>query len=417
MLFIVLSKIFERFALRACSIPTVCALLLGGCGEFEVDLDKVGLTQNTQSNTPARSAPRPSTPPQTRQDYRKTAGQRALPTAPSPSPQMDSHHTAGQATGPYGPRVHMSLTQLLNQSSFEDVVVPTNYDVIINQNIKLGFIKVLGTLRCADDFHGEVQTDGILVMGTGAKFSCGTKTNRFTGKAKFILKNNRELSEMVQNAPHMMGGKAVVVMHGGTISMFGETNKSKYTRLDAQLKAGQNAITLAAQVDWAAEDDIVVSTTSFYQDRSEKFGLSRVNPNRTITLDQDAQYDHYGNVQHFDDWQDNESYILDERAYVANLTRNIVFMSAQDEHTANQIGAHMMVMHQGKAYIDGVEFFRVGQMEKMGRYPFHWHQMGDVDGQFIRNSSIHESYHRCVTIHNTHKAHVVNNICYDHYGQ
>ena len=44
----------------------------------------------------------------------------------------------------------------------------------------------------------------------------------------FTLKNNRELAEQMMHAPHPMGGKAIVAMHGATISMHGETNNSKF---------------------------------------------------------------------------------------------------------------------------------------------------------------------------------------------
>lgn len=317
---------------------------------------------------------------------------------------------------PITPILSMSLTTLLQQSSSTDVVVKENYDVYIDESLELGLIKVLGKLRCRPNFNGTIKTDGILVMGMKAKFSCGKESKRFTGKAKFILKNNRELSEIVENPAHMMGGKAVVAMHGGTISMFGDIKNAQHTRLNQNFAAGQNRITVADEVNWSMGDEIVVATTSYYQNQSEVFGLITDVPSAYLSLNQNAEFFHYGQLQKFDDTADSESYELDERAYVANLTRNIVFMSEEDEHTANQIGAHMMVMHNGNAFIDGVEFFRVGQMEKMGRYPFHWHRMGDVEGQFIRNSSIHESYHRCVTIHNTQKATVTGNVCYDHFG-
>jgi cell migration-inducing and hyaluronan-binding protein len=331
-------------------------------------------------------------------------------------PSLKSANTVKTAIKPYSPILTLSLTQLLAKSSSQDVVVEKNQDVYIDESIQLGFITVLGTLRCAPAFDGQVQTDGILVMGKAATFSCGTSDQKFAGKAEFVLTNNRELSELLQNPPHMMGGKAIVAMNEGSISMHGETDNAAYTRLNQDLLVGQNKVTIADSVNWSQGDEIVVSTTSFYQNRSELFGLNSANPDQTLTLAQNAGFFHYGKVQDFVDADDGESYQVDERAYVANLTRNIVFMSADDEHTDNRIGAHMMVMHSGSAYIDGVEFFRVGQMGKLGRYPFHWHRAGDVDGQFIRNSSIHESYQRCVTIHGTQNAEVIGNVCYDHFG-
>ena len=51
-----------------------------------------------------------------------------------------------------------------------------------------------------------------------------------------------------------------------------------------------------------------------------------------------------------------------------------------------------------------------------GRYPFHWHRCGNVQGQFIRRSSIHDSYQRCITIHASNMAQVVGNTCVNIFG-
>jgi cell migration-inducing and hyaluronan-binding protein len=308
-----------------------------------------------------------------------------------------------------------SLTDLLAQSSSEDVVVEVGDDVYIDQSIELGFIKVLGSLRCAAGFTGTVETDGILVYGEGAEFYCGTEAEPFTGDARFSLTGNRDLSEAATEITSSLGGKAVVAMMGGRISLFGDTARSTPTRLDTHLQAGASTVSISDLVDWAAGDEIVVSTTSYYPRQNETFALAASSSSGSLDLGAPAQFFHYGEEQVFND-PDGDSYLLDERAYVTNLTRNIVIMAPEDEFTADGIGAHMMVMNGGHAVVDAVEFFRVGQMGALGRYPFHWHHMGDVTGQAITNSSIHESYNRCVTIHDTHGAQVIGNTCFDHFG-
>ncbi len=59
----------------------------------------------------------------------------------------------------------------------------------------------------------------------------------------------------------------------------------------------------------------------------------------------------------------------------------------------------------------------MGQAGLMGRYPFHWHLVGNaVAGQYIRNSSIHHSFQRCITVHKTNSTVVEDNICYNFRG-
>ncbi|HHX81596.1 MAG TPA: hypothetical protein GX696_01260, partial [Pseudomonadaceae bacterium] len=46
----------------------------------------------------------------------------------------------------------------------------------------------------------------------------------------------------------------------------------------------------------------------------------------------------------------------------------------------------------------------------------HWHINGDVTGQYIKNSAIHDTYSRCVTIHGTDNLLVENNVTYNTVG-
>ena len=135
-----------------------------------------------------------------------------------------------------------------------------------------------------------------------------------------------------------------------------------------------------------------------------------------MTLTEPLSALHFGEIQTFDDVVDNERYVLDQRAYVVNLTRTIAFRAEADALSQAQHGGHLMVMMGGVAHVDGVEFQRFGQMSRLGRYPFHWHLMGDVDGQYIRRSAIHDSYNRCVVVHSTNRARVTDNVCYNHFG-
>jgi hypothetical protein len=124
---------------------------------------------------------------------------------------------------------------------------------------------------------------------------------------------------------------------------------------------------------------------------------------------------------------ENTPTALDERAEIGNLSRNIVIQSVDDALWQDQgFGAHVMMMTlDSVAHIDGVEFRRVGQAGEIGRYPMHWHTLsydsmglllGDATGHYLRNSSIHNSTNRCITIHGTNGVQVQNNICYDVLG-
>src|SRR5690606_33175167 len=64
----------------------------------------------------------------------------------------------------------------------------------------------------------------------------------------------------------------------------------------------------------------------------------------------------------------------------------------------------------------GVELYRMGQHLTLARYPMHWHLVGDAQGQYIRNSAIHDTYSRCVTVHGTDNVRVENNVTFNTVG-
>jgi cell migration-inducing and hyaluronan-binding protein len=75
-----------------------------------------------------------------------------------------------------------------------------------------------------------------------------------------------------------------------------------------------------------------------------------------------------------------------------------------------------MAMATSKMYVEGVEFQRMGQHLTLARYPIHWHLLGDAKGQYIKNSAIHDTYNRCVTVHGTNHLRVENNVTYNTVG-
>lgn len=52
----------------------------------------------------------------------------------------------------------------------------------------------------------------------------------------------------------------------------------------------------------------------------------------------------------------------------------------------------------------GVELYRAGQTNQMGKYPFHFHMLGNISTPnlfYVSDCSVHRSYFRCFTIHGT----------------
>jgi cell migration-inducing and hyaluronan-binding protein len=311
-----------------------------------------------------------------------------------------------------------SLADLAEAAGGGDVTIEVGETVVIDRDAEVGLLVVRGTLRCAEGVRAEIRAEGVLVAGSGARFECGAESARFTGRLRVVLGGDRALDEAHgghgAHGGHELGSRAFVVLEGGTLSLFGDDARAGFVRLDADAAAGATELVLSEPVAYAPGDELALSTTSYRFEESESVVVATVRGTR-VTLERPVAHAHIGRTLAYED-PDGDRYVVDERAYVADLTRNIVIEAEDDALFEGGLGAHVMITDGGVAYVDAVEFLRVGQRARLGRYPFHWHLAGDVSGQFLRNSSVHASVNRCVTLHGTQRASVVGNTCFDHAG-
>src|SRR5690606_19412688 len=138
--------------------------------------------------------------------------------------------------------------------------------------------------------------------------------------------------------------------------------------------------------------------------QAERRTIAGINGN-TITLDRPLEYMHFGEI----------TFGVDERGEVGLLTRNIRIQASPDAETSF-FGGHIMAMGASRIFVSGVELQRMGQNLTLARYQIHWHLIGDGQGQYIRNSAIHDTYNRCVTVHGTNNLQVENNVTYNTVG-
>ena len=202
-----------------------------------------------------------------------------------------------------------------------------------------------------------------------------------------------------------------MVASGGELSLQGINTKSGFVKLDRTVGPQANRLLISELKSWSVGDRLVLASTSYEPSESEEFFISGLS-GREVSLNTPTRYRHHGETQTYFTQSGNK--VLDERAEVANLTRNILIQA--EGSVPDERGGHVMVHRGGKAFIDSVEFYQMGQAGHLGRYPFHWHLVNNAPGQYIKNSSIHHSFQRCVVIHETNRTFVENNVCYDFKG-
>ena len=88
-------------------------------------------------------------------------------------------------------------------------------------------------------------------------------------------------------------------------------------------------------------------------------------------------------------------------------------ISCPDKHLTGY-GGHMMVHSNGLGYVEGVELYRMGQTNFLGRYPMHFHLLqNSCPGCYFKDSSVHRSFYRCISIHGTNNIVVSENVAFD----
>jgi cell migration-inducing and hyaluronan-binding protein len=278
----------------------------------------------------------------------------------------------------------------------DKVTIGRDKDVVLDVSPPaLGGLSIDGKLTFANDADLELTTEWIMLHG---ELAIGSEANPHTRNATIILTDN------VPNEDPMAGmGDRGIMISGGTLHLHGDRQHT-WTKLSKTAEAGSNSIEVLDAAGWRVGDEIVLASTDFNPRQAERRTISAIRGNR-ITLDKNLEYMHYGKI----------TFDVDERGEVGLLTRNIRIQSSADSEST-YFGGHIMAMPTSKMYVEGVELNRMGQHLTKARYPIHWHLVGEGMGQYIRNSAIHDTFNRCVTVHGTNNLRVENNVTYNTVG-
>ena len=277
----------------------------------------------------------------------------------------------------------------------DEVTIETGKDVVLDvSSPPLHGLTVKGKLSFSDKADVELTTEWVMLFG---ELAIGTEAQPHTHKATITLTDNVPNEEMAG-----MGDRGIMVL-GGTLNLHGDRTNS-WTKLAKTAEQGSSSIQVLDAKGWRVGDQIVLASTDFDAHQAERRTIAGIQGN-TLTLDKTLDYMHFGRI----------TYGVDERGEVGMLTRNILIQASPDAEKT-LFGGHVMAMVTSKMYVSGVEFNRMGQNMHLARYPIHWHLVGDGKGQYIQNSSIHDTYSRCVTVHGTNDVRVENNVTYNTIG-
>lgn len=281
----------------------------------------------------------------------------------------------------------------------------------------------------------EMALGGMIVMGT---LTAGSETCRLQDSQPVTLTfTGTRPVDAVANPPdeHVKG----IDVDGGTLSLHGKRFYKTWTRLSQTVEPGDTILYLQDDVNWQVGQQVVLVTTALRDSRdwhqNEILTITAIASSNgatgsVLTVSPSVQDRHVA----------NDSY----QAEVGLLTRTIKIQGSDTDSEPTDIdplncvgtsserwrrygdssqpctnleitgyGAHVIVRNGGLGFVEGVELYRVGQTNVMGRYPMHFHLLGNCPSCYLKDSSIHRSYFRCISIHATNQATVAENVAYD----
>ncbi|XP_012578380.1 PREDICTED: fibrocystin-L [Condylura cristata] len=323
------------------------------------------------------------------------------------------------------------------------VVITKGQTILLDQSTPiLKMLLIQGGTLIFDETDIELQAENILITDGGI-LQIGTEASPFQHQAVITLHGNLRSPELP-----VYGAKTLAVREG-ILDLHGLPVPVVWTRLAHTAKAGERTLILQEAVTWKAGDKIVIASTGHRhsQRENEKMTIASVSADgKHITLTNTLNHTHLGITVTLPDGT-----LFEARAEVGVLTRNILIRGSDNIEWNNKIppcpdgfntgefatqtcfqgkfgeeigsdqfggcimlhapvpGANMVI-----GRIEHVEIFHAGQAFRLGRYPIHWHLLGDLKySSYVKGCAIHQAYNRAVTIHNTHHLLVERNIIYD----
>jgi len=324
-------------------------------------------------------------------------------------PSGNSHVTLPENT-----KVLISSCSLKNK--YKTITVPESSQLIFsdaNINLRVSSIYVYGKLRV------------------------GSPTCRIRSKVTITLTGNA-----INNDE-----KGIIAFSGSMLDIHGMMHQPTWTSLAKRANIGDKVLWLQRCVGWAKGDQIVITTTEYKDFRGHNFNekgvLKNVACKRVIQNNQQhlfgkltmiapIKYRHYAADKEY-------------QAEVAVLTRNIKIEGDVNDSpptdTTNAIcykgdfeqnllstfpckgkyltgyGGHIRIEGAAVGRVASVEFHRMGQTNRLGKYPLHFHLMG-TNGfdSYATDNSVHESYYRCIVAHGTTGLTISRNVAFDAIG-
>ena len=286
----------------------------------------------------------------------------------------------------------------------DSVYVPKGQNLLVDVSTPvLKAVIVEGSIIWED--VKDLTFDAHIIFVRGGSLRIGTAEQPH--QHKLIVTLHGEKTDMT--LPNM--GNKLIGSYTGTIDIHGKKRLPTWTLLESTVMSGATSLTVIEEVDWEAGETIIISPTNNNRNNFETLTITSVSEDKkTINFEPPLQHPHFADTLTYD------GKTFEVRAEVALITRNVL-IRGDENSIQTKYGVHIMMRGRGViGRFSYIEVTRCGQAFQMGRYPIHFHMIGNVIGSYIEGCSVHHSFNRGSTIHGVHYLKVIKNVYYQHLG-
>ena len=215
----------------------------------------------------------------------------------------------------------------------------------------------------------------------------------------------------------------------GTLDLHGKPQTTGWTRLARSATANSTSVTLREPVSWEPNDLIIITSTSFDQEEAEPMRVKEISEDgRTVELQKPLRYQHLGDgwsdtgIDTHDGpgWASDGDQIEEYSAEVGLLSHNVIvqgdYVTSRRQQFGVQIVWHARGDNAAIGRLSNVEVRNAGQGLKLGKYPIHFHLIGNVSKSEVTNCTVHHAFNRAVAIHGISNLRVTHNVVFDTRG-
>jgi hypothetical protein len=270
----------------------------------------------------------------------------------------------------------------------------------------------------------SLDVSGGILVDENSELWAGCEAAPFTGSFTVTFSGS---IENLENPDQRFGVWTNALINKGRLELHG-LEKTSWAYLRESSGAGSTKLIMDREpVNWTPGDEVVIAQSGKDTREVERAVIASVSGD-VVNLENGVQSSHDGY------WTGRGSRL---NAEVGILSRNIKLTSNVDyaacenafgsiryensvgayDNTKRQcFGGQTTFLQHSVTHIEHVELEKMGQGLQMGRYAFHFHLAGDVNGSYLRSNSVHRSFSRCVTLHGVFNAVVDGNVCFDNRG-